>query len=358
MTNQLTDAYAQLKEQHPDLFKGCPAELPGDYKVIKNETAREFDRQGPVITGLDEWDGKGEFMLGWQKPGKSDLKRNKTVKLSAKKAEEKKQWVEENKREDLIPYHKSVTSKIERDYLNKQDKKDKAYITAETGTGEIERNVVPFDGHQFRKPKVICLKPAAKDYQGLSFDGYTRPLCDEQTCLPGPGTRLENGLKTQLKEFGKRIFIPVGRKGQSKKYEKKEAALVNALSRAFSGRDLRPNEKVNRALSLDTCPVDGEDSLWLQGENDITKSHCCCPMFLMEYEEEQKRSVSVARYHLGRVREHLGAAKWDLLMESLQKTNAQIAAEINAAGGDTNTEAIKKSVQRIRKALRQLACPF
>ena len=309
MNQQLKDAYAKLNEEHPELFKGCPVELSGGYREVKNSTARKFDEG---------------------------------IKLDdCYLAREVRTWIvdsDENRPEFESEILRAEIQRLEE--YNFENNKEGGPATTWT---EYDGGI---DGYGIGIGCSTLVDLRNNQDVPIDSSGFTL-------------TKLPNGLKTQLKTFGKKIFIPVGRKGQSKKYENKEQALVNALTRAFAGRALRPSELVNNPLHLDTTGAEEDcGQAWIEGENDITKSHCCCPMFLMEYEEEQKRSVSVARRKLAEVRDYLGADKWVLLMESLQKTNAQIASEINANGGDTNTEAVKKKVQRIRKALRSLPCPF
>ena len=131
-----------------------------------------------------------------------------------------------------------------------------------------------------------------------------------------------------------------------RKYQAKEQALVNALSRAFAPRQKYASDST---LSLDTSDADAEVGRdWIPVSND--------PIDVLIQEEQQRCAATHSRRELGKIRKALGADKWVLLMASLDKTNAEIAADINRNGGDVNASTIQRRVHRIRQALVSLDC--
>ena len=375
MNQQLIDAYTQLEKDYPDLFKqignksdspdyaptwqsSCPKEVAG-VEVKKNRTARKFDAISNAGLCFDDdyWEREPSSMSADASEVEDEEKiEGSTIYLHGGYATA----------EDI----ERVINKIQPNYSRYDDTRktagQRAFDRAQrwescdvepglTGTGKPELNVQPFDGYKDSVP-LQTIKVYVEDRcatQWVDSNPSVRHIphyinCWLSTCLPGPNSvtqHLDNGLQTQLDTFGRKIFIPVKNVSTSRKCQLKERALVNALSRAFSPRQKYASDST---LSLDTCPVEGNESHW----TPISQS----PMEVILAEECLELRTRLARHTLGKVRDHLGGDKWVLLMESLQKTSVQIAEEINANGGDTNSAAIRRRIKRVRDALASLKC--
>jgi hypothetical protein len=359
MNQQLKDAYEQLNNMHPDLFKGCPAEVPG-VEVKKNATARQFD--ACTDAGLcfeDEFfEREPSSLTADASEVEQESSEGSTIYIRNRYATpEDIERVVNKIRSHYVRYDDTRKTEGERAFKSSQASSSCQVEPGLTGTGSPELNVQPFDGYKDTVP-LRSLKVYVEDRcatQWVDGDSSSRSIphfinCWLSTCLPGPNSvteHLENGLQEQLSIFGRKIFIPLKNASSPKKFQVKEKALVNALWRAFSPRQKYASDST---LSLDTCPIEGNEAAW----TPVTES----PMDVMLHEERQERRARRARHELVKVRDYLGGDKWVLLMESLRKTNAQIAHEINSKGGDTNTAAIQKRVRRVRNALQQLGCPF
>ena len=289
MNQRLKDAYESLRLDNPGLDLP-PEELP-NIKVKKTAVARQFDAftDAGLCFEQEYWEREPDM---W-----SD--------------------VTEDEKPDPSPTTRKKTSQ-----------------------GESPAEYFRYDGIEYR-------------FAGLGYNCSTLKELRSKQHLPIDSRgftliRLDNGLKEQLSTFGRAVFI--GTKGvkQNSKHAKKEAALVNQLTRAFSPRPYKPCELFSRALSLDPSQEEGEGCEWVPLSAD--------PMEVMLQRLTERELASSARYRLGLIREDLGPKKFELLVKSLSQTSQEIADEINARGGDTNANAIRKTVSRARKALAPLKC--
>jgi hypothetical protein len=357
MNQQLKDAYEQLNNMHPDLFKGCPAEVAG-VEVKKNRTARNFD--ACTDAGLcfeDEYfEREPSSLTADASEVEQESNEGSTIYLHGGYATlEDIERVANKIRSHYVRYDDTRKTEGERAFNRSQASSSCQVEPGLTGTGSPELNVQPFDGYKDSVP-LRSLNVYVEDRcatQWVDGDSSTRHIphyinCWLSTCAPGPNSvteHLDNGLQEQLDTFGRKIFLPIKNASSPKKFQAKEKALVNALWRAFGPRQKYASDST---LSLDTCPIEGKEAAW----TPITES----PMDVMLYEERQERRARRARHELVKVRDHLGGDKWVLLMESLQKTAVQIAEEINGNGGDTNAAAIRRRLKRVRDRLASLKC--
>ena len=295
------DAYKHLKKQHPDL-KLPPIELP-NLKVMRTAVAKQFDAFSDAgLCFEDEY---------WER--------------------EPNQFTDAPEREAPKPKppKKKVVSKGQ----------SPAVWSEYEGIDHRFYGI----GHQcsaltaMREEQGKLALP--KDEQGF----HLYPTDPNRYKV----TKLDNGLQEQLHCFGQRIFRPAKSVSTNSKCAKKEAALDQQLDLAFGPRELYPNELVTLPLSLDPKDED-EGCEWMPRVDG--------PMEELLKRADERARVSDARYRLGVIREQLGPKKFELLLQSLDKTSQQIADEINARGGDTNANAIRKTVSRARKALASLKC--
>ena len=322
-SQQRQDVFKQIgkKSDSPDYAptwkSACPAELRNT-SVIKNSTARKFDEG---------------------------------VTLSSNAADrEANTWIVDS--DSHIPFALSavVAADIQR--------ADEYYVHKNAEPGVSSNQFTPYEKNDKLQgygigqncSTLINLREQ-REYQ-CWIGTYPTVDTDDFTLI-----KLGNGVAVQAATFGLKgskqandrldSLFGIGRAKHCKKYEAKTRALDNALSKVFSPR---PKYASDNTLTLDTCPVEGEESSWTPVSGD--------PLDQLIADEEFHHREREARLHLTKIRDHLGPDKWVLLMASLEKTNAEIAAECNANGGDTNAEAVKKRVQRVRKALQTLSCPL
>jgi hypothetical protein len=318
-----------------------PGDLRG-FKVHLSQEAKEFDLMAGQTTGLTEWDGLGEYMLAWQKPGKTDLKRKKTTKLSKKRARELKALYEGRTF--------SVVEKI--DHGPAWWETGASLWDKRTGTGSKAAPQAPVWGYKLTPKKVpfLNLRHRIDNHVGPVFlqvmqlpeflrgNEYTpcAPSKDEVTQF------LPRGAATQLSLFGvKGVSTP-------RKYEHKQAAMQRALSEAFRPRDLYPQELIDNPLHLSSNPDDEVGNSW----TPVTDN----PIDSLIEQEEMDRRVAKALAELERLQTLLGKDKFQMLgMSANGMTNKEISDELRSQGKDVSPDAVKKALQRIRTQLKEVA---
>lgn len=380
MNAELKAAYEQLNLDHPGIFKGCPLEY-GKTRVKKNDVAylwdaffdaglcfveEYFEREPATLTG-DAFSGFPERTREGTDPER-------------KRATQRHRELRAKTRYDMVPYAEAVDSRIERSFMAKSEGKDASYRDGLTGTGategarslalraagQPEQDVVPFSGYQGLSPKrstKVWLDDLCatrwKESQSSASCHLPKWVQRWVGCAPSDlqvTEVLPQGLWEQIKAFGTRDQLRSLKKygildslygvkdtSSPRKYQLKVRALDKVLSCAFNSRGRTASDA---CLSLDTCPVEGEESSWTPVTED--------PLWVLINGEEMQIRTSSARYELGRVRDHVGAEKYLLLIDS---ANGMTSVELGEKYGK-DSRAMKKAVQRVKKACQALTCPL
>ena len=140
-------------------------------------------------------------------------------------------------------------------------------------------------------------------------------------------------------------FLPCGLTDQKllfgAKKTKRYMAKQSALDLVFAPRELRPCEQLSKALSLSTNENDDTNTTWIPISKD--------PLELMSANEQYSIRKRNAQEALASIKQLLGDERFELLVLSAEGMNAREIAE--KTGG--SYEAIKKSLQRIKKQLME-----